>query len=149
MAAIQSWAGSCLTPSLETATVSDAMRVGVMSCEPDAPASAVARMMGTHHIHAVIVEGIHRDPVHGEQLIWGVISDTDLLHAARNGIEGVTAGEIAATEPVTVEPSLALSEAVRLMDDHNTKHLVVADRGRPIGILSTLDVAGVLAWGRS
>jgi CBS domain-containing protein len=101
MAAIQPWAGSYLTPSLETATVSDAMRVGVMSCEPDAPAPAVTRMMGTHHIHAVIVEGIHRDPVHGEQLILGVISDTDLLHAARNGIEGVTAGEIAATEPVT------------------------------------------------
>lgn len=149
MTTIQPWAGSYLTPSLKTATVSDAMRVGVMSCKPDAPASTVARMMGTHHIHAVIVEGIHRDPVHGEQLRWGVVSDTDLLRAARNGIEGLTAGEIAATEPVTVEPSLALSEAVRLMDEHNTTHLIVADRGRPIGILSTLDLAGVLAWGRA
>jgi hypothetical protein len=37
MAAIQPWAGSYLTPSLETATVSDAMRVGVMSCEPTRP----------------------------------------------------------------------------------------------------------------
>jgi CBS domain-containing protein len=149
MTAIQPWAGSHLTPSLETATVSDAMRVGVMSCEPDAPATAVARMMGTHHIHAVIVEGIHRDPVHGEQLRWGVVSDTDLLRAARSGIESLTAGEIAATEPVTVEPSCALTEAVRLMEEHDTTHLVVADRGRPIGILSTLDVAGVLAWGRA
>ena len=78
-----------------------------------------------------------------------MVSDTDLLRAARNGIEGLTAGEIAATEPVTVEPSLALSEAVRLMDEHNTTHLIVADRGRPIGILSTLDLAGVLAWGRA
>ena len=147
MTTIQPWAGSYLTPSLKTATVSDAMRVGVMSCKPDAPASTVARMMGTHHIHAVIVEGIHRDPVYGEQLRWGVVSDTDLLRAARNGIEGLTAGEIAATEPVSVEPSLALSEAVRLMDEHNTTHLIVADRGRPIGILSTLDLAGVLAWG--
>jgi CBS domain-containing protein len=149
MATIQSWEGSYLTPSLETATVSDAMRVGVMSCEPDAPAAAVARMMGTHHIHAVIVEGIHRDPVHGEQLRWGVVCDTDLMRAARDGIEGLTAGEIAATEPVTVEPSLALTEAMRLMDERDSTHLIVADRGRPIGMLSTLDVAGVLAWGRA
>jgi CBS domain-containing protein len=102
MTTIQPWAGSYLTPSLETATVSDAMRVGVMSCEPDAPATAVARMMGTHHIHAVIVEDIHRDPVDGEQLRWGVVSDTDLLRAARNGIEDVMAGEIAATDPSPV-----------------------------------------------
>jgi CBS domain-containing protein len=149
MGTIQTWEGSYLTPSLEAATVSDAMRVGVISCEPDAPVTAVARIMGTHHIHAVIVEGIHRDAVHGEQLRWGVVSDTDLLRAAREGVEGLTAGEIAATEPVTVEPSLALTEAMRLMDEHDTTHLIVADGGRPIGILSTLDVAGVLAWGRA
>jgi CBS domain-containing protein len=54
----------------------------------------------------------------------------------------------AITEPVTVEPSLPLDEALRLMAEHDTAHLIVADRARPIGILSTLDVAGVLAWGR-
>ena len=27
--------------------------------------------------------------------------------------------------------------------------LIVADGGRPVGILSTLDIAGVLAWGRA
>jgi CBS domain-containing protein len=35
------------------------------------------------------------------------------------------------------------------MDEHDVTHLIVADSGRPIGILSTLDVAGVLAWGRA
>ena len=58
--------GSHLTPSLEKATVADAMRSGVMSCEPDLPAATVARMMATHHIHSVVVEGIHHDPVHGD-----------------------------------------------------------------------------------
>jgi CBS domain-containing protein len=148
MTDIQPGAGSYMAPSLENATVSDAMRVGVVSCEPDEPATVVARMMGTHHIHAVLVEGIHRDPIQGERLQWGVVSDADLMRAARDGIEGLTAGEIAGTAPVVVEPSLALTEAVRLMDERETTHLVVADRGGPIGILSTLDVAGVLAWGR-
>ena len=105
-------------------------------------------MMATHHIHSVVVEGIHRDPVHGERLTWGVVSDMDLLRAARTGIEELTVAEIAATEPVTVEASLALAEALRLMEEHETAHLIVADQGRPVGILSTLDIAGVLAWGR-
>jgi CBS domain-containing protein len=34
---------------------------------------------------------------------------------------------------------------------HRVSHLVVTDAeaGRPIGILSTLDLAGVLAWGEA
>jgi CBS domain-containing protein len=106
-------------------------------------------MMATHHIHSVVVEGVHEDPVRGEQLKWGVVSDMDLLRAARAGIDELTAGEIAITEPVTVEPTLALDDAVRMMDEHDTAHLIVIDRGRPVGILSTLDVAGVVAWGHA
>jgi CBS domain-containing protein len=146
---IQTCQGSYLTPSLEKATVADAMRTGVMSCPPDLPAAVVARMMATHHIHAVVVEGIHHDPVHGEELRWGVVSDMDLLRAARAGVEELTAGDIAASEPVTVEPSLSLDEAIRLMAEHEAAHLIVVARGRPVGILSTLDIAGVLAWGRA
>ena len=89
---LQPYQGSYLTPSLEKATVADAMRTGVMSCEPDLPATTVARMMATHHIHAVVVEGIHHDRVHGERLTWGVVSDMDLLRAARAGIEELTVG---------------------------------------------------------
>ncbi|HEY7621463.1 MAG TPA: CBS domain-containing protein [Solirubrobacteraceae bacterium] len=146
---IQPYRGSYLTPSFEHATVADAMRTGVMSCPPDVPASVAARMMATHHIHSVVVEGVHEDPVRGEQLKWGVVSDMDLLRAARAGIDELTAGEIAITEPVTVEPTLALDDAVRMMDEHDTAHLIVIDRGRPVGILSTLDVAGVVAWGHA
>jgi CBS domain-containing protein len=148
-ARIQPYEGSYLTPSFDNATVADAMRTGVLSCPPDVPAGVVARMMATNHIHSVVVEGVHLDPVHGEQLKWSVVSDMDLLRAGRAGIDELTAGEIAITEPVTVEPTLALDEAARLMDEHDITHLIVVDRGRPVGILSTLDVAGVLAWGRA
>ena len=146
---IQPYQGSYLMPTFEKATIADAMRPGVMSCRPDVPAVDVARMMATHHIHSVVIEGVHRDPVRGEQPKWGVVSDMDLLRAARAGIEQLTAGEIAITESVTVEPTHALDEAARLMDEHDVAHLIVVDRGRPVGILSTLDVAGVLAWGRA
>ena len=148
-ARIQPYQGSYLTQSFENATVADAMRTGVLSCPPDVPANTVARMMATNHIHSVVVEGVHEDAIHGERLAWSVVSDMDLLRAARADFDELTAGEIAITEPVTVEPSCSLDEAVRLMAEHDTAHLIVADRGRPVGILSTLDIAGVLAWGRA
>lgn len=146
---IQPYQGSYLTPAFEKATVADVMRPGVMGCAPDAPAALVARMMATHHIHAVVVEGVRTDSVHGEQLVWGIVSDLDLVRAARAGIEGAIASDLATAEPVTVEASLPLTEAARLLDEHGIAHLVVADGGRPVGVVSTLDIAGVLAWGRA
>jgi hypothetical protein len=41
------------------------MRTSVMSCPHDVPATTVARIMATHHIHSVVVESAHDDPVHG------------------------------------------------------------------------------------
>ena len=146
---IQPFQGSYLTPAFEAAVVGDVMRAGVMGCPPDAPATMVARMMATHHIHAVLVEGIEHRPGHSDHLAWGIVSDLELVRAARAGLEGRTAGEIAHTDPVVVEPGLALTEAGRLMDEHATTHLVVSDGTRPVGVVSALDIAGVLAWGRA
>jgi CBS domain-containing protein len=50
--------GSYLIPSLEHARVSDAMRAGVISCPPDTSMEAVARIMASNHVHAVIVSGL-------------------------------------------------------------------------------------------
>ena len=121
-----------------------------ISCPPDVPAGVVARMMATNHIHSVVVEGVHLDPVRGEQSEVGASSPTWICCAPHGrGSMQLTAGQIAITESVTVEPTLALDEAARLMDEHDVAHLIVVDRGRPVGILSTLDVAGVVAWGRA
>ena len=52
---------------------------------------------------------------------------------------------------ISVEPSMPLREAAGLMLEHRVTHLVVVEPGtqRPVGVLSTLDVAGVLAWGEA
>src|SRR3954452_5212148 len=146
---IQPYQGSYLMPAFEKATVTDVMRHGVMTSQPDVPGVEVARMMATHHIHAVVIEGVHLDAVHGERLVWGVVSDLDLARAAYAGIDDLTAGDLAATEPVTIERSTSLAEAAQLMDDHATAHLIVVEDRRPIGMVSTLDLAGALAWGRA
>ena len=134
-------------PSFEHATVSDAMHPGILSCEPDANATEVARLMASHHVHCVAVVGIsHENP---ECFVWGIISDLDLVAAGIRDEREPTARELAGQPVITVTPSVPLREAGEVMLRNGVSHLVVtdADAGRPIGILSTLDVAGVLAWG--
>jgi CBS domain-containing protein len=145
----QNFPGSYLMPSLDHATVADAMHPGIMTCEPDAPASEIARMMAGQHVHSVAVMGIARD--HGEKLIWGIISDLDLLRAGVAKGAELTASEMAIEPIFTVEPTTALREAAELMLTHAITHVLVVDpaKQRPIGMLSTLDIAGILAWGEA
>jgi CBS domain-containing protein len=141
--------GSYLMPSLDHATVSDAMHPGILACEPDASLTEVAQTMATHHVHCVAVVGIsHEEPQCG---VWSVISDLDLVRAGIHGSEAQTARAIAQQPLITVEPSVPLREAGELMLRHEITHLVVVEPGtqRPIGIVSTADIAGVLAWGEA
>jgi CBS domain-containing protein len=130
-----------LLPSLNDARVVDAMSLGVVSCPAHAPVAAVAGEMAVHRVHAIVIDGPGGGPA------WGVVSDMDLVHAAREAGGGLTAGEIAATEPVTIEAEAPLREAIVRMTEHDVSHLIVTDAGRPAGILSSLDVAGILARG--
>ena len=50
--------GSYLLPHFDHATVGDAMHPGILSCDAEATLTEVARMMSTHHVHCIVVEGI-------------------------------------------------------------------------------------------
>ena len=131
--------------NLDERLVSDVMRDGVVGCAPETPLTEVARLMGEYRIHCVVVAGLEADR-RGTHLVWGVVSDLDLARAAAAG-EELTAGQIAATEPVTASPTDTLSAVARVMGDHDVAHLVVVDDkdAEPIGVISTLDVARAFA----
>jgi CBS domain-containing protein len=124
------------------AFVADAMRPGVLSCPSDTPLREVARIMAVHRIHCVVVGDVRS--AEGE---WSVLSDLDLAGAVESATEDTTAGEIAATDPVTLSPTATLDDAARLMAEHETAHIVIVDErsGAPLGVVSTLDVALALA----
>jgi CBS domain-containing protein len=130
-------------PGFDRLTVEDAMHAGVVTCPASAPLQAVAGMMAAHRIHAVVVF----DEAAEDAALWGVVSDLDLVKAANAGaIADRTAGETAVTPVVMVQRDDALAHAAQLMSEHEITHLVVADRRteRPVGVLSTLDVAAAL-----
>ena len=136
-----------VTPAqrLAGARVRDAMQLGLFICAPDDPVDAVARTMAEQSIHSVVVTGIARRDHGGEQLSWGIVSALDLMAALDPGASASTAGEIAGTEIVTVSPREPLGLAARLMAEHQTAHVVVVspETGRPVGMVSALDVARV------
>jgi len=137
---------SRLMPSLSRATVSDAMHAGILTCEPDATLTDVARLMAGHRVHCIAVMGVSHAGS-SEKLVWGIISDVDVVRAGiRTGSDRL-AGALALEPIITVEPEMPLRQAGELMLSHNTSHIVVIDPQlqRPIGILSTLDIIDVLA----
>ncbi len=124
------------------------MHPGVISCSPETPLREVAHIVSTKHIHCLVVTSITE---HGAPPTWALISGLDLVGAAVDAFEELTAGELAATEPVTVSTNDPLDRAAQLMIEHQVEHLIVvgAEDGRPAGVLSTLDIAGVMAWGEA
>ena len=99
----------------------------------------------THeHVHCVVVID---DPSNMRSL-WGVISDLDLIAAASvRGLAEQKAGGTAMTPAVTIAPGEQLERAATLMTRYGVAHLVVVDpvEERPVGVVSSLDLAAVLA----
>src|SRR3954471_17883397 len=93
------------------AQVGDAMRPGVISCSPETPLSEVARIMATKHIHCLVVA---RGAGYGEEPVWSMISGLDLIAATSDDFAERTAGDAAASEPVTVSSEDRLDRAAQL-----------------------------------
>jgi CBS domain-containing protein len=134
--------GSYRTPSFEHATAGDAMRAGVISCPPETSLRQVAQIMATEHIHCLVVS---------DEEEWRVVSDLDLLRAAEMDLDQETAGRVAVSDLPTVSTGAPLDRAAQLMAEHEVTHVLVIDEssGHPAGVLSTLDIAGTLAWGQA
>lgn len=127
------------------ATVADAMHAGVLTCPPETPLPTVARMMSAYGVHAIVVTDLEPEEEYAERP-WGVLSGIDLVRAAALITQEPTAGGVASTELITVAPDEQLSHAAQLMGEHDLTHLVVVDSGgRPLGVVSTQDVARAIA----
>ncbi|MEO8688552.1 MAG: CBS domain-containing protein [Solirubrobacteraceae bacterium] len=141
--------GSYLTPSFDHASVADAMRPRVLTCEPDTPLVTVAQRMAGEHVHAIIVVletvGANGESAHRP---WAVVTDHDVLRSAAV-VADRTAGDVATGEVLLAQPDESLPEVAERMLEHGTSHAVVVEprTGRPVGVLSTLDIAGILGWG--
>jgi CBS domain-containing protein len=130
---------------LNAVRVSDAMTTGMISCSPETPLRAVARIMAERRVHAVYVfdYGLEDDETIE---LWGLVSDLDLVAAARGEVDAETAHDVSVTPLVTVLSDDTLDHASRLMAEYGVSHLAVLSPAtqRPVGVISTLDIAAVV-----
>lgn len=134
--------GSDVTPSYEDATVGDAMHPGLLACEPDDSLIDVARLMADYHVHCVAL--LTGDP----RELHGVISGRDLLRAATAEPDR-TAVAIASSAFIRARPEDPLAVAVERMVAAGVDHAIVMRHSSPVGVLSSADVAAIIAWGRA
>jgi CBS domain-containing protein len=134
--------------AFELATVGDAMSRGVISCPPETPLRVVARMMATYGVHAIFVFE-PADETDEAPHLWAVVSDLDLVAATQLDLDTLTAGSTAVTPLVSVAADSSIGEAGSLMAQYGIAHLAVTDPDspRPIGVISTLDIARAVAAG--
>jgi CBS domain-containing protein len=135
-------------PTFESAAAGDVMSRGVITCPPETPLRVVAKMMATHGVHAIFVFE-HTDEDDEDPRLWAVVSDLDLVAATRHDLDTLTAGATAVTPLVSVATDCPISEAGSLMAQYGIAHLAVTDpvSHRPIGVISTLDIARAIAAG--
>ena len=135
---IQPFQGSYLTPAYEEATVGEAMHPGVLAVPPDATAVDAARIMASNHVHCVVLRGASG---------WELVSSMDILQAAVRDDDSTAAS--LARPALTATARESLVHVARQMAEAGAEHVLVIDAGgRPVGVLSSLDVAGIVAWGR-
>jgi predicted transcriptional regulator len=126
--------------------VVDGMTTGLISCAPEATLRTVAKLMAAHRVHAVYVfdYGLEDDET---VELWGLVNDLDVAAGVRDDLDGLTARESAVTPLVVVQDDEPLEHAAALMTERGVSHLAVLDSvtGRPVGVISTLDIAAAAA----
>jgi CBS domain-containing protein len=132
--------GSYRTPSVEHARVSDAMTRGIVTCSGDSELREMGRLLAGRHIHSLVV-------LLGDPGRWGIVSDVDIAQAAIRRANA-TASDLAV--PATgISDDATLIRAIEVMREQGSSHLIVTDAesGEPTGMISALDIAGIVGWG--
>lgn len=116
--------------------VRDRMHAGIISCARSDTVAAAGKVMIDNDIHALVV-------IEDDRAI-GVLSQTDVV-MARQGhtmeeARAMNVGEIMTDGCATIDAGEKLSVAITTMMKLRIHRLVVAENGKPVGVLSMTDI---------
>lgn len=124
---------------LDGHTVADVMHRGIITCPATAPLADVAAALVERRAHTVVV---------AREGGWAFVSDMDVVAGALRGEPVPTAGEMASMGLAVVRIDVTLDLAASMVAESRVGHVVAVDgEGFPVGVVSTLDVLGVIAVG--
>lgn len=109
----------------------------VVAVRVDATLVEVARLMRDRDVGDVLV-------THLDGTLHGIITDRDLVVRAialDRAPDTTYAGDVCSTNPLRLEPTATIEEAVKVMGLHAIRRVPVVRDGVPIGIVSIGDLA--------
>src|SRR5215207_2891970 len=124
-----------LTARLDLVAVADAMHAGVISRTADTSLVEIARTLASEQVHCVVISDVEVTPS-GQRLRWAIIDADDLVAALASPGAGPLAGDVAIAPAATVTPGDTVADALAQMVASRISHLVVEERGYPVGVLS-------------
>ncbi|MCK6540537.1 MAG: CBS domain-containing protein, partial [Anaerolineales bacterium] len=106
----------------------------------------VAVLLNQHHVHALVVTDRDGRPL-------GIISDFDLLagewlssdEESLAVMRKLTASDLMSQPVDSVESSVPLADAVRVLIEKEVSRLLVTENGKPVGIISLSDFVASIA----
>lgn len=125
--------------------VSDVMSSPLRTCPADMTLVDAAALMASERIHFLaLVDPAHPD---NDDEILGVLTDLDLVSALDHGPSSRQVSEVAGPPTDSIPADASLRVAVHEMRERRAHHLLVVavNSGRPVGVVSTIDVAQALA----
>ncbi len=113
--------------------VSEVMSKRVVKVTGIALLPEVAAKMGQENIGVV--------PVEEEGRVVGLVTDRDIaIRAVANRRIDVPVKEIMTRDPITVTSTTTIADAVRTMQKHNVRRLLVMDGNHLVGLVSLEDL---------
>ena len=129
-----------------TKLVRDLMHPGVLTCRPDALLGQVAVLLTQHKVHALIVTDPEGRPL-------GVISDYDLLAGEWLSVDveslatmrHLSAHDLMSYPVDMIDANMPIKEAAQTIIEKDVSRLLVTEKGKPVGVISTTDFVASIA----
>jgi CBS domain-containing protein len=118
----------------EETSVSEIMSSPVITVTQDTTVAEAAGILADEHVGSLVV---------GDDIIEGIVTETDIVRAVGEGLDlsSTTIADIMADPVVTIRPHEAVRSAGERMGHNGVKKLPVTEDGKPVGIVTTTDLA--------
>lgn len=118
-------------------TARDIMHAGAECIGENQSLQHAARKMRDLDVGALPICG-------GDDRLVGIVTDRDIVvKCIASGVnpDAVSAGELAQSSPVSIDPTADVDEVLQLMQDNQIRRLPVIDNNRVVGMISEADLA--------
>ena len=128
---------ACVGEPLFRRRVSDIMSTPVASCPVDGLVTAAARIMVDRNLSALVVIGADGQAcgmLGARQLVRHLVADR------RYPVDTCRVGQVCSRNPASISPEAYTGEALVAMLRHEVDHLLVLERGCPVGLVTLADL---------